>query len=96
VKNLELDGIFEFDQWGEKESRLHRRNKGLGKLRFRPFPHRHICAAYFFRVAVFYRYSIASSFIHGVRLAAPINPVPIREKVSIRWDQLFPYFFRQG
>jgi hypothetical protein len=30
------------------------------------------------------------------RLAAPINPVPIRVKVSIRWDQLFPYFFSTG
>jgi hypothetical protein len=48
-----LGGIFEAEQRGKKESRLHRRNKGLGKLRFRPFPHRHICAAYFFRVAVF-------------------------------------------
>jgi hypothetical protein len=48
-----LDGIFEAEQRSKKENCLHRRNKGLGKLRFRPFPHRHICAAYFFRVAVF-------------------------------------------
>jgi hypothetical protein len=33
-----LDGIFEAEQRSKKENRLHRRNKGLGKPRFRLFP----------------------------------------------------------
>jgi hypothetical protein len=35
-----LDGIFEAEQRGKKENRLHRRNKGLGKPRYRLFPRR--------------------------------------------------------